>query len=245
MWIFKKANNMNKSILSLSLAVLAASVIPSQSSASEDNVSAYVSVQSQDWQRGVQISDDLSASAGVRFDNVLVDGVFFRGDLTTKSLTPLSDTVSVRSTWGLGYKLGLGDLNLQAAVDRYNDLPLYSSDFTEVSLSADYTLLGGTVFGSVAQGITTDVNKDTTFVVGYSHDIVDDLSVSVLARATRHDNGNWWIDEDNTSFTNYEVTANYNLWRNLDVFATYTHGDEDVYNLELENKLYGGLRYTF
>lgn len=243
MWIFKKANNMNKSILSLSLAV--ALVASASVSANEDDVSAYVSVQTQDWQRGIQVSDDLSASVGVRFDNVLLDGVFFRGDLTTKSLTPLSDSVSVRSTWGLGYKLGLGDLNVQAAVDRYNDLPLYSSDFTEVSLTADYPLLGGTVFGSVAQGITTDVNKDTTAVVGYSHDIVDDLSVSVLARATRHDNGNWWIDEDNTSFTNYEVSATYNLWRNLDVFATYTHGDENAYNLDLQNKLYGGLRYTF
>lgn len=60
--------------------------------------SAYVSVQTQDWQRGVQISEDLSASVGIRFDNVILDGLFFRGDLTTKSLTPLSDSVSVRST---------------------------------------------------------------------------------------------------------------------------------------------------
>lgn len=205
------------------------------------DASATVSVTSDNVYRGQVISDDVSVGLGLRFDDVIFPGVYVRGDFNSVELTPLSDTIRFRSDAGVGIAGTYGAFGLDASVNRVFNPIVYSADYTEARLRAT----AGIFFAELGQGITSGVNKDTYVATGVEIAATDRLSIGGLVSAYRYDDGTRAITRDNSRFNNAEVYASYNVARNLDIFANYTYGLRDAFGTDIDNRVYGGIRYRF
>lgn len=203
---------------------------------------ATVEVASDFVYRGQLVTEDPSVSINATVSDIL-GGLFVTGTVTSTELTPLTDTVRVRSDFGFGYSVDVAGLSLAASVNRvFNPVLLDNQNYNEFRLNASY----GWVFAELGQGLTSDVTVDTYLSVGAKFQPLDRLTVGGLVSAVRYDqDSNSALDFSNSRFNNAEVFASYNVWRGLDVFANYTYGLRDAFGQDIDNRVYGGVRYSF
>lgn len=202
---------------------------------------ATVSVTSDFVYRGQLVTEDPSVAVDFTVGNIW-EGLFVTGSATTTELTPVSDMVRVRSEAGVGYAFGLGDLEVTTSVNRVFNPVVFSQNYNEARLTARYNWL----FAEVGQGFTSDVNDDTYFAVGADFQPLDRVTVGGLVSAVRYDqDSERFISRSNSRFNHAEVFASWNVWQNLDLFANYTYGLRDGNGVDIDNRVYGGLRYSF
>lgn len=214
--------------------ILAVALLAASTAAFAGDSTATVSVQSDNVYRGQVLSEDVSAGLGLRFDNVVVDGLFVTGDFSTLTLSPANDTITVRSDFGAGYKFGTS-LPVTVSVNRVLNPVLYSADYTEARASVGF----GKAYAEIGHGLTADVNRDTYIALGYQTKLGERLTLGGKVSAFHYD-GN-----AENRFNNTELTATYNIWRNLDASVTYSHGGSDLTGGEIDNRLFGGFGYRF
>lgn len=202
---------------------------------------ATVSLTSDFVYRGQLVTEDPSVSVDLTVANIW-EGLFVTGVATTTELTPVSDMVRVRSEAGVGYAFGLGDLEVTASVNRVFNPVVFAENYNEARFTARYNWL----FAEVGQGFTSDVNDDTYLSVGAEFQPADKLTVGGLVSAVRYDqDSEHFIDSSNSRFNHAEVFASYNVWQGLDVFANYTYGLRDELGNDIDNRVFGGVRYNF
>lgn len=226
---------MRNLFLTFALSVLASSAVAVETKATLEVASDFV-------YRGQLVTEDPSVAVSATVGDIL-GGLFVTGTVTSTELTPLTDTVRVRSDFGVGYAVDFSGLAISASVNRvFNPVLIDNQNYNEFRLTASY----GWVFAELGQGLTSDVNVDTYLSVGAKFEPIDRLTVGGLVSAVRYDqDSNSALDFTNSRFNNAELFASYNLWRGLDVFANYTYGLRDAFGQDISNRVYGGIRYNF
>jgi hypothetical protein len=215
-------------------SLLALALFAGTASAAE-NAQVTTTIQSKLMHEGVVVSEDVSVGLGMRFSDVLLDGVFVRTDFNSVTLSPLSDSLSVRSDLGVGY----AGSNWEASLNRVMNPVVYAGDYTDARFRATH----GGFFTELKQGLTTGVNKDTYLSAGIEQDVAG-ITVGGLVSAVRYDTAGVTV-RDEVEFNNAEVFARYNVWRDLDVNVNYSYGGRDRAGRDIGNQVWGGLTYRF
>jgi hypothetical protein len=204
-----------------------------------DNAQANVSLQNKLMDHGVVVSDEPTVGVGLRFNDVLVDGAFVRGNFDSVKLTPVNGTVEFRSDLGVGYATKLGSVNLEGSVNRVINPVIYTGDYTEARLHATR----GAFFAEVNQGLTANVNQDTYAAVGIEQKI-GRARVGGLVSTTRYNTAGL-ATRDEFNFNNAEVFATYNIWRGLDASIHYSEGGRGRDGVSIDQQVWGGINYRF
>ena len=221
-------------------AALALAVVSSVSVASESDSTAVLRAASDFVYRGQDLTGSQgTVGLGLRFDNVVWDGVYVAGDFDTVEVTPLNDNTQVRTDFEVGYSNVWNSLNYSVSLARVLNPVNYSSDYTELRARGQYSF----VYAEVGQGISNDINTDTYFSVGiegrpFSPNLLLGTSVSFI----NYDGDA--VGVSNVEWNNYEVYASYDLWRELDVAVGYSFGG-DTPTVGLDDHAWIGASYTF
>lgn len=183
----------------------------------------------------------MTVGLDVRFDDILIDGLFVSGDFDSfTTLTPANEGIRFRSDLSAGFAGKLGQKSSwEVSVARTLNPLVTAEDYTEVRGRVKTGLL----FAEVTQGLTTDVNKDTYIAVGLEQTI-GDLTAGVLASTVRYNEDNLGL-KDEFEFNNAEVFVKWNAWRNLDAQVNYSYGGRDRFGNDLDNVFWGGVSYRF
>lgn len=190
---------------------------------------------------GSVLRNGATVGLDIRFDDVLLDGVFVRTDFDTfTSLTPVNGGIRLRSDLSTGYAGDFGQASKwEVSVARTLNPVITTSDYTEVR----GRVKSGVLVAEISQGLTTDVNKDTYLAVGLEQ-TVGSITTGVLASTVRYNTDGVGLVQG-FEFNNVEAFAKWNAWRNLDAQINYSHGGNDRYGNDLGNVFWGGLSYRF
>lgn len=200
------------------------------------DITAVATAQTKLISNGQSVSDNASVGLAVRADDFLADGLFITGQVDSLNLTPLNDA-RARSEVGFGYAGTYKGVNLEGSVNRVFNPILYANDYTEVRGRAGYSYF----FAEIAQGVT-DANRDTYVAVGAEAKLNSRWSGSAKLSAVNYDQTSFG---QGTVFNNFEVSSKYNVKGNLDAFATYSQGGQDVFGADIKNQFWGGIQYRF
>lgn len=215
---------MKKMFLALVLAFASASAFASQGTAS---VSAEVA--SDYLYRGQSVTGDRPAvTAGLHLQDLVVKGTFVNLTGTTIDLTDLDRDGALRTELEVGFGHKVGRLDTSLSVARVLNPVLYSADYTEARLGAEFELTKNlAVTGQYAQILNSDVGDDRYASLGlkYSNFLVDGLTVGGLVSAQDYKSA------DRTEFNNAELFATYALSKNVEVFGLYSWGGKSVLSL--------------
>lgn len=222
----------------LKASLITFALLASGSAMAADN-SATVTLQDKLMHHGAVVSDDTTFGLGLRFNDLLVDGLFVRGNFDSVSLTPVNNTVEFRTDIGAGFAGDIGATQWEVSANRVINPVIYSGDYTELRAR----LTRGPVFAEINQGVTEGVNKDTYLAAGVQKSF-DALTVGGLVSTVRN-NTEHALTRDEFNFNNVEVFAKYNVWRNLDVNVNYSFVGRDRFGAEDGNQVWGGLTYRF
>lgn len=201
--------------------VLAVTALPLYAS----NVTGVVGASTDYLYRGESLSTDEPTVFGhLRFEDVVLDGIYFDVDGVLTDTSPYNETKTLRSEVGAGYSFELGPVALTAGAYRVLNPVLYSNDYNELRADANWALTDHVALvGSVAQIVSSNNPEDLYASAGVVT-TWDKLSVSALASVKNVDT------LDSTLFNNVELTASYNVWNNVDIFATYSFGGDRFEN---------------
>ncbi len=208
---------MKNILLALALSVFAAPAFASQATAS-----VTVEATSDTLYRGQSFTNDKPAvAAGVRLDDLVVDGTFVQITGTTVDVGNLDRDGRLRTEYVVGYGRSFGDLSLAGSVARVENPILYSQNYTEARLDAAYALTNKlAVTGQYAQILTDSVGQDRYASVGleYKGLFVDKLSVGGLVSYQDYKKA------DRSEFNNAEVHVTYAFNPHVEAFGAYSWG---------------------
>ena len=220
-------------------ASLIALALLASNTAMADNT-ATVSAQTKFVDNGVLVSDTATFGLGLQFNDVLVDGAFIRADFNTLSdVTPLNDTVSVRTDIGAGFGGKVAGNEWAVSLNRVMNPIIYAADYTE----ARTRLTRGVWFAELNQGLTTGVNKNTYIATGLQKSF-NGLTVGGLVSTVRYSDDALTLREE-FEYNNSEVFARYNAWKNLDVNVNYSFGGHKAADAAIRDQVWGGVSYRF
>lgn len=230
--------------------------------AADLNLSGDVGVDTKNVYRGQELSDSINYNGRVRVDNILLDGFFVEGSVSTLNTSPIKN-VDARTEWNAGWHGQYDRLGVEVSVARvYTSKADYASirDF-HVYNSFNYNELRGKltyqlndmfkVYGFVGQGFANpDFDKgfdvryylggqNTYFGAGVEAALTNELTVGALTSAQHYDN------ISKTRYNNSELYASYNVWSGLELEGRYSFGGKSVFNTDISNVGYVGVRYRF
>lgn len=202
-------------------------------------------VSSDNLYRGQSLTDDsMSASIGLRIDDIFATGVYLRGDAATIQLTPVSDNVRFRSDVGVGLLFNLGDLTVDGSLNRVLNPVLHSSDYSEARLG---------VRSNVAALGFLDFYGNTNYTLNERNDWYSGLGVlAEFGRLNLRAGANWYYFEEesgvsfnNFSRNNWETSAEFNVWRNFLVTGLFSNGRTGLGGVDIGREWQVGLRAVF
>lgn len=200
-----------------------------------------LSAQTKLVERGVLATDNATVGLDLRFNDVVLDGAFVRADFDTISdTTPITGSVTFRSDLGVGYGNTLFGNKWELSVNRVLNPVIYAADYTEARLD----VARGPLFVSVQQGLTDGVNEDTYAAVGVKRSL-GPVTLGGLVSATRYNELTGSSLRDEVKFTNAELFAKYNVWRNVDLNVNYSYGGDRITGEKLDNQVWGGVTVRF
>jgi hypothetical protein len=217
-------------------SILALALVAGSANATDNTkTAASVTAQTKLIDHGVEVSNGATVGLDLRFSNVLLDGVFVRTDFDTVSdLSPINNTLSVRSDLGVGFAgTALGN-EWEVSLNRTLNPVIYAGDYTELRGRVKRGLL----FAEINQGLTSDVNKDT-YLAGGIEQAYGPFTVGGQISTVRYS------ETDSFAFNNTEVFGRYNAWRNVDLNVNYSYGGNDVNGVDVGNQLWGGVTVRF
>ena len=207
-----------------------------------------VGVASDNIHRGQSLTgDSLSASVGLRFDDLFAAGLYLRGDASTTQLTPVTDNVRFRSDVGVGLRFDIGQLTLDGSVNRVLNPVLHESDFNEArfAVRTNMSALGFFDFyGTV--NYTLNERNDWYTGVGVLAEL-GRLNLRVGGNWYVFENSDWSTDISKNEFTrnNWEAGADFNLWRNFVLTGLFSDGNVGFGGVDLGREWSVGVRATF
>ena len=228
---------MFKSILFAVLAGFAVNAVASNS--------LTVGVASDNIHRGQSLTEDsLSASVGLRLDDLFAAGLYLRGDASTTQLTPVSDNVRFRSDVGVGLRFDVGQLTLDGSVNRVLNPVLHDGDFNEARFSVR-TNMSALGFLDLYGNVNYTLNERDDWYTGAG-------VLADLGRLNLRVGGNWYVFEEETGFSagnftrnNWEAGADFNVWRNFVVTGLFSDGNVGFGGADLGREWSVGVRATF
>lgn len=208
---------MKKILIALALAVAATPAFASQGTAT---VTAEAT--SDAMYRGKSFTDGKPAlSAGLRLDDLVVDGTFATISGTTVDVGNLDREGRLRTEYAVGYGRTFGDLSVAGSVARVENPILYTRNYTEGRLDASYAMTEKlAVTGQFAQILTDAVGQDRYASVGveYKGLFVDNLSIAGLLSYQDYKVA------DRKEFNNAEVHLTYAFNPHVEAFGMYSWG---------------------
>lgn len=223
-----------------SLFLVAASFV-----ANATTVTQHIEVGSDNLYRGQSLSNDNGyVEVDFLLNDVFVDGLFVHANASTVELSPLSDTVRSRNEYGIGYTHSLGEsFTGNLAVYRVEDYFSYTETRAGVQWSGLKTdELDLVVYSNVGYTVGGGVYNNTYVEVGTVWN--DAFTVTGLSLDTKV-TGYQYDYNDESRFNNAELTATYNLWKNVDGFATVSYGGNDVLDNDISTQTVVGARWSF
>lgn len=228
---------MFRSIIFAVLAGFAVSAVASNS--------LTVGVASDNIHRGQSLTEDsVSASVGLRFDDLFAAGLYLRGDASTTQLTPLSDNVRFRSDVGVGLRFDVGQLTLDGSVNRVLNPVLHESDFNEARF-AIRTNMNALGFLDFYGNVNYTLNERNDWYTGAG-------VLADLGRLNLRVGGNWYVFEEESGFStsnftrnNWEAAADFNVWRNFSLTGLFSDGSVGFGGVDLGREWSVGVRATF
>lgn len=200
-----------------------------------------VTLQSDYVYRGQSTGNGVSTGVDVRFDNLVLPGLFVTGDFNSTHLLPVNSGLTIRSDVGVGYAFSAANANFEVSANRVFNPLFYSADYNELRARAAY----GPVFVELGQGITSNVNRNTYVAVGAQTKLLSDkLTVGGKVSAVHYNLTDFGLGSEN-HFNNAEAYATYNVWHGLDVFTSYSYGGKSFAGQDVGNRFWGGLQYRF
>lgn len=242
--------------------LLACSLLLATSALAADlNLTGDVGIDSRNVYRGQKLSDTPSLNGRLRVENLLIDGFFVEGAFSTVNTIPVKNT-RARSEWSIGWGGQWNDFSAQVSVARVyrssldyrslRDFNIYNSfNYNELRVDLGYQLTDNTrVYTTIGQGFSNpdfDRGFDPRYYFGGQHTYAafgveteyNALTMGTLVSGQRYDN------MSETRFNNAEVYATYNIWRDFEVEGRYSIGGKDVFNRDIPNIGYVGIRYNF
>jgi uncharacterized protein (TIGR02001 family) len=223
----------------LTAAIAAALIAPAAFAATKAD--ATVSVQSNYVYRGESAQTGATVGLDLRFNDVVLPGLFVTSDFDTTQLTPFNGNVRVRSDFGVGYEFTRWNTKFDVSVNHVFNPLFYSADYTELRGRVGY----GPVYAEVGQGLTSNVNRDTYVAVGAEHSFLTPKLIVGGKVSAKHYNLTDFGQGTENHFNNAEAYASYNVWRGLDLTANYSFGGTAAQGRNIGNYFWGGLQYRF
>ena len=204
--------------------------------------------------RGQSVTDDSAAvSAGIRLDNLAIEGVFATVSGTTIALEHLDQDGAVRADLAIGYGKSFEGLDLAVSAARVLNPVLRSADYTEIRVDGAYNVTDSlAITGNYAWTTTNAVGRDRYASLGLKVEdfLTPGLTVGGLASLQYYDNAN------RTEFNNAELYGSYALNDTVSFFGGYSWGGTSVLKVldevdvsfnasDLSNQGYVGIRATF
>ena len=224
----------------LKTSLLALALLAASGTALAGDNTVNLTAQTKLVERGVLVTDHASVGLDLRFNDVVLDGAFVRADFDTVSdTTPVSGSVTFRSDLGVGYGNTLLGNEWEVSVNRVLNPVIYAGDYTEARLNVKR----GPLFVAVQQGLTDGINEDTYAAVGVKQ-AVGPVTLGGLVSATRYNDLTGSL-KDEVKFTNAELFAQYNVWRNVDLNVNYSYGGDRITGQKIDNQVWGGVTVRF
>lgn len=244
------------------MALIAGLAMSSAVMAADLTLSGDVGVDSKNVYRGQELSDSVNYNGRLRVDNILLDGLFVEGSVSTINTSPLKNA-DARTEWNVGWHGQFDRLGVEVSVARVytskadyvniHDFHVYNSfNYNEFRGKLSYQATDAfKVYGFVGQGFTNpDFDRDfdiryylggqnTYFGVGAEAVVANGLTVGALTSAQRYDN------ISKTRYNNSELYASYNVWKGLELEGRYSFGGKSVLDTDISNVGYVGVRYRF
>jgi hypothetical protein len=188
--------------------------------------------------RGQELTNsEGTVGIGLKFDNVVFDGLYVSGDFDTIEITPVDSNVRVRSDIEVGYKSVWNDFSYSASLARVVNPVTHSSDYSELRLRGKYSF----VYGEIGQGFTNDVNTDTYFSLGVEGRPFNDKFLLGASTSVISYNDNQF-GPSNVEWNNFQLYTSYNVWNNLNINAGASIGG-DKPSEKLPDELWVGVSY--
>lgn len=226
-------------------AVVAGLLVVSMSAVSAEDVSLDFWVGSNNVERGESVTDDsVSAGAELTLDGLFDTGLYVRGAVDSYSLTPVTGNLSFRSDVGVGYKQDFDYLTADLSFNHVLNPVYRAEDYNELRLRVESSL---ELFGHV----------DAYLDWGYTLEDENLLysGIGLVAKNVGYEGLDFGVGTSFYSYKGDRVTsytrnaisldASYNVWRNFDVFATYSRGNKGSYGQEIGNESLFGVRGSF
>lgn len=225
------------------IAVALLSLLPFSAFAVESQGS--IELKTDSLYRGELItSDDLAASATLRFSGLFVDGLYVEGSTDTLRAEDLND-ISLRARGAVGFVGSLWGLKVDASVARVYNPVLQSDDYNEVSLEvqSDVGLAGHfDLFGHVSHAFDGVDQWYAGFGVVGRDLLIEGLSAKAGVNFYHYDRS---LTLDDWTRNNVETSLTYRLFDTVDAFALWSIGHKGVVGQELDNEYVLGVRVNF
>lgn len=231
-------------LISAALAVVALTAC-APASATDLKFSGSAGIENNYLYRGVNLSpnSDLSLNAAARFDNVLISGLYLRGQLNTLALEDFD--VNTRSDVGIGYTTNLNPRwSYDVSVNRVTNPGTYAYNFTEARGELGYAVTNNTqLFGQVGYQLGANTDRDTYAAIGV--DFNDAFHIQNF-KVTGLVSGVYYNDSvGHSQFNNAEVTGSYLVRDRVILYGKYSNGGDYFTGDALDNQTSVGVKVVF
>lgn len=181
-----------------------------------------VGVSSDYLYRGETVTEgEPTVFGSLKVNDVVIDNLYVSVDGVVLNASPLKESKTLRTEFGVGYEFDLGPVTVDSGAYRVFNPVLYDADYNELRTQATWHATDKlSLFGRAAHIVSNSTPNDSYVALGTKYDglLVDKLSVSVLASTFRND------ATSNFEFNNLEVTTEYEVLNGLYAFGTYSVG---------------------
>lgn len=233
-------------LLAAATMISAGSVL-AQESAYPTTASGQVSWTNRYIDRGVVLGNDPSGQLNLNVDNVVIPGIYVSADLAT--IKPVTQDLMLYSNLGVGYKNNIGRFDYAVSLHNYqNSVFNAGENYNAAEGQVGYTFPGNfRTYLFASQPLTSDDSLGTqrsTYYGGgvqYTPDWIYENRLSLGAQAAFYR----YTGTTNSTFNDAQLTASYDLFRNVNVFGLYSFGGNDQYNDPLSNTWEAGVGVKF
>lgn len=207
--------------------------------ASATTSSGQLSFQSAFIDRGIVAREDATIGLDLRVEDLVFDNVFATTELITTDIT--SDVLKLRSDFGIGYFRQLGNLDVEASINRLDATALYGEAFNEARAEVGYTLTERVrVFGRTAYPLTA-VPDDLYATIGANLLIGNDWRADVEVSGYKYAG----TGVSDMQFNDVLAKLTYNVNDSIGLFGGYSYGGEDRLGADLASKALVGATVSF
>ena len=229
-------------------AILGSMLAAAAMSASAQDFSASVGVESEYVSRGRDLSNDsVSYNAMARVDNLFVNGLFAEFEANTVWGHPsLINYDPVRTEYEVGYKHTWNDVTLTGSLAHTRKSLFYSYlPINEARLRVDYNANSNLdVYGFVYRNLSNfNVPTDTYYGAGVNYNVTSRLDVGAEVNAYNYSTNDLAVVDNVLNAV--QLTTAYKINDNLVFNAQYAYVNKDLVNVDLPNQFSFGLKYNF